>query len=487
MTDRSHLAALVEKLAGAEVVVVGDAMLDRYVQGEVERISPEAPIPVLRVRSETAMLGGAGNVIRNVAALGGGATLIAVIGDDTAGAEVAGLLQELPGAKSGLVVVHERATSIKTRYLGGGQQMLRADRETVGPLDADAAYRIVAAAETAMQTAQVMVLSDYGKGVLAGDMAAKLIAVAAKAGKPAIVDPKGNDYSRYRGATVLTPNRRELGEATGMPVDGDVAVVAAAKHLISVAGVKSVLATRSQDGMTLVVADGTATHLKAEAREVFDVSGAGDTVVAALAAALAIGAGLTDAAELANVAAGIVVGKVGTAAVHADEVVAALHRQDFSSAEAKIATLATAVEKTQQWRRKGLKVGFTNGCFDLLHPGHVSLLAQARNACDRLVVGLNSDASVKGLKGEGRPVQNETARAQVLASLATVDMVVVFDEPTPLDLIVALKPALLVKGKDYAKDAVVGAAQVESWGGRVLLADLAPGHSTTATIARMGK
>lgn len=487
MTDRSHLAALVEKLAGAEVVVVGDAMLDRYVQGEVERISPEAPIPVLRVRSETAMLGGAGNVIRNVAALGGGATLIAAIGDDTAGAEVVGLLQELPGVKSGLVVVHERATSIKTRYLGGGQQMLRADREIVGPLDADAASRIVAAAETAIKTAQVMVLSDYGKGVLAGDMAARLIAVAAKAGKPAIVDPKGNDYSRYRGATILTPNRRELGEATGMPVDGDAAVVAAAEHLISAAGVKSVLATRSQEGMTLVVADGTATHLKAEAREVFDVSGAGDTVVAALAAALAIGASLTDAAELANVAAGIVVGKVGTAAVHADEVVAALHRQDFSSAEAKIATLATAVEKAEQWRRKGLKVGFTNGCFDLLHPGHVSLLAQARNACDRLVVGLNSDASVKGLKGEGRPVQNETARAQVLASLSTVDMVVVFDEPTPLDLIVALKPALLVKGKDYAKDAVVGASQVESWGGRVLLADLAPGHSTSATIARMGK
>ena len=224
MADRSHLAALVEKLAGAEVVVVGDAMLDRYVQGEVERISPEAPIPVLRVRSETAMLGGAGNVIRNVAALGGGATLIAVIGDDAAGAEVAGLLQELPGAKPGLVVVPGRATAIKTRYLGGGQQMLRADRETVGPLDADAASKIVAAAETAMKTAQVMVLSDYGKGVLAGDMAAKLIAVAAKAGKPAIVDPKGNDYARYRGATILTPNRRELGEATGMPVDGDDAV-----------------------------------------------------------------------------------------------------------------------------------------------------------------------------------------------------------------------------------------------------------------------
>lgn len=487
MTDRSHLAALVERLAGAEVLVVGDAMLDRYVQGEVERISPEAPIPVLRVRSETAMLGGAGNVIRNVAALGGGATLIAAIGDDTAGAEIAGLLQELPGAKSGLVVVHERATSIKTRYLGGGQQMLRADRETVGPLDAAAMSKIVAAAEKAMKTAKVMVLSDYGKGVLAGDMAAKLIAVAAKAGKPAIVDPKGNDYSRYRGAAILTPNRRELGEATGMPVDGDDAVVAAAQRLIATAGVQSVLATRSQEGMTLVAADGTATHLKAEAREVFDVSGAGDTVVAALATTLAIGAGLTDAAELANVAAGIVVGKIGTAAVHADEVVAALHRQDFSSAEAKIATLAAAMEKTAQWRRKGLKVGFTNGCFDLLHPGHVSLLAQARKACDRLVVGLNSDASVKGLKGDGRPVQNESARAQVLASLATVDMVVVFDEPTPLDLIVALKPALLVKGKDYAKDAVVGAAQVESWGGRVLLADLAPGHSTSATIARMGK
>ncbi|MGB8275410.1 MAG: D-glycero-beta-D-manno-heptose 1-phosphate adenylyltransferase, partial [Alphaproteobacteria bacterium] len=282
-----------------------------------------------------------------------------------------------------------------------------------------------------------------------------------------------------------TPNRRELAEAVGSALDGDDAIVAAARRVIDTCGIESVLVTRSSDGMTLVPARGNAQHVRAEAREVFDVSGAGDTVVAAVAVALAAGIPIPEATRLANAAAGIVVGKVGTAVVHADELVTALHAQDLLAGGEKIAALAAALDKVAGWRSKGLKIGFTNGCFDLLHPGHVSLLAQAKGACDRLVVGLNNDASVRRLKGDGRPVQSEAARAQVLASLASVDLVVVFADDTPIRLIEAIRPDVLVKGADYRHDQVVGADIVRAYGGRVVLADLVEGHSTTATIARM--
>jgi len=323
--------------------------------------------------------------------------------------------------------------------------------------------------------------------VLSPELIKALIDGATAAKKPVLVDPKGLDYSIYHGATLVTPNRKELHEATRMPVGTDDEIVAAARHLCATCGIANVLVTRSQDGMTLVTAKGMAHHLPAEAREVFDVSGAGDTVVAVMAAAIAGGTAPLEAARLANIAAGIVVGKVGTAVVTGDELVAALHHSDISAGEAKLASHAGAIAQIDRWRRKGLRVGFTNGCFDLLHPGHVSLLSQARAACDRLVVGLNSDASVRRLKGANRPVQTEAARATVLASLASVDLVAIFEEDTPERLIKALHPDVLVKGADYTIDKVVGADLVTGWGGKVVLAELSPGHSTTATIARMAK
>ena len=315
-------------------------------------------------------------------------------------------------------------------------------------------------------------------------MPAELIAAARAAGKPVVVDPKGTDYGRYRGATVLTPNRKELHEATGMSVDGDDAIVAACRHLIATCGIDAVLATRSQDGMTLVTAQGQVHHLPAEAREVFDVSGAGDTVVATLAAALASGGSLLDGARLANVAAGIVVGKVGTAVAYADEVVAALHHDDLLLGETKVLGGDGAADQVEVWRRKGEAVGFTNGCFDLLHPGHISLLTQARAACDRLVVGLNSDASVARLKGPSRPVQSEAARATVLASLSMVDMVVIFGEDTPLDLIRRLRPAVLVMGADYPVETVVGAADVAGWAARWCWPIWSPGKAPQTPSGR---
>lgn len=461
-------------------------MLDRFVYGSVDRVSPEAPIPVLFIERETAMLGGAGNVVRNLVALGAAPAFVSVVGDDIAGREVTRLVGEHGEIDPCIVVETGRQTTIKTRFFASHQQLLRADRESRTALTDTIRDQLLSRADKLLDKAGVMVLSDYGKGVLAAPVTAELIRRAKAKGKKIVVDPKGSDYTIYAGATIVTPNRKELFEATAMPVDSDEAVVAAARMLIDTCGLEAVLVTRSQDGMTLVTVDGQIHHLPAEAREVFDVSGAGDTVVATLAAAIASGASLLEGALLANVAAGIVVGKVGTAVAYAEEVIAALHHDDLTSGEAKIMCSGiSAVGLVERWRRKGYKVGFTNGCFDLLHPGHVSLLTQARAACDKLVVGLNSDASVQRLKGPTRPVQSEASRATVLSSLSTVDLVVIFGEDTPLKLIETLRPDILVKGADYTIDKVVGAEQVQSWGGKVVLADLINGQSTTNTIKRM--
>jgi D-beta-D-heptose 7-phosphate kinase/D-beta-D-heptose 1-phosphate adenosyltransferase len=484
VTSHAELAALVPGMKGARVVCVGDVMLDRFVYGHVDRISPEAPIPVLSIEREVAMLGGAGNVVRNLVGLGAEPEFVSVVGKDIAGREITGLVGELNGVDPHLLV-DKRETTIKTRYVAGSQQLLRADRETVAEIDETTADDIVRIVTAAIADGAVLVLSDYAKGVLTPAATQALIAAARKAGSKVIVDPKGRDFARYKGASLLTPNRRELGEAVQKPTSTNNEVVAACRRVIKLCEVDAVLCTRSAEGMTLVTASGEVHHLPAAAREVFDVSGAGDTVLAAVAASLAAGLTLLQAAELATIASGIVVGKVGTAVAYADDIVRELHHGDIATGERKVASVAQAIDDVAKWRRQGLRIGFTNGCFDLLHPGHVSLMAQAKAACDRLIVGLNSDSSVKRLKGESRPVQGEAARAAVLSSLAPVDLVVIFPEDTPLKLIETLRPDVLVKGADYKLDDVVGGSLVRGWGGRVVLADLAAGHSTTATISKM--
>jgi D-beta-D-heptose 7-phosphate kinase/D-beta-D-heptose 1-phosphate adenosyltransferase len=476
------LGVAVHQLGRGSVLVVGDVMLDRYVYGTVDRISPEAPVPIIRVEREIAVPGGAGNVVRNLTALGAAVAFVSVVGDDQAGSDVTGLVGGQPGVEPWLLVEGGRSTTVKTRYFATGQHLLRADQEDTSLIQPKLAERMLRIARDAMMATRVTVLSDYSKGLLSPATVAELIAAARQTGRKVIVDPKGDDYGRYAGADIITPNRRELAHATGMPVDTEAAIDAAARAIREQHGFGAVLVTRSEDGMTLLDDNG-AQHFPAEAPEVYDVSGAGDTVVATLAAGVAAALELPVAVRLANIAAGIVVGKVGTAVARVTDLLAALSPQ--GGALRKVVSREAAAEQVERWRRIGWRIGFTNGCFDLLHPGHVHLLEQARAACDRLIVGLNSDSSVRRLKGPTRPVQPEAARAAVLASLASVDLVSVFDEDTPVELIQAIQPDLLVKGSDYTEDTVVGAELVKSWGGTVLLADLLPGHSTTATVTRL--
>ena len=484
MYDTEDLSQALEKLRGSRVLVVGDVILDRFVHGRVERISPEAPVPVMRVERDDAMLGGAGNVVRNLAGLGARPAFISVIGDDAAGHVLQKLVGEAIGDRGHLLLDRSRENSIKERHVALHQHLLRVDRGTTSPISDALARSLVGSAEEQLEEVKVMVLSDYGNGLLGPATIRALIEAARSRGCSVVVDPKGRDFGRYRGASLVTPNRRELTEASGLPVGSDDEVVAAARLVATSCGIDSVLATRSEQGMTLYERGG-ARHLEARAREVFDVSGAGDTVVAVLAAGIAGGLSVFDAARLANVAAGIVVGKVGTAVTTPGEIVQTLYTQEFMTAGSKIAGLNEARARVQRWRQAGLKIGFTNGCFDLLHPGHVSLLAQAGARCHRLIVGLNSDDSVRRLKGEGRPVQSEIARATVLASLAGVDCVVIFNEDTPESVIRALRPEILVKGADYKIEEVVGGSFVQSYGGEVMLAEIFPGHSTSGTIAKL--
>ena len=478
----AELAAAVERMARTGVLVVGDVMLDRYVYGRVERVSPEAPVPILAVEREVGLPGGAGNVVRNLTALGASVAFVSVVGDDQDGSDLTGLIGGQPNVEPWLLVQGNRTTTVKTRFVCAGQQLLRSDREDLGNIHPKLADRLVRIAVDALHATTVAVLSDYAKGVLSGDVAQRLVAAARAAGRRVIVDPKGGDYGRYAGADVITPSRRELALVTGLPTGTEEELEAAARQLREAHGFGAVLVTRSKDGMSLVTAEQTY-HFPAEAPDVMDVSGAGDTVTAALAAGLAGGLALPVAARLANVAAGVVVGKVGTAVARGTDLLAALMPR--ASALRKIVGRTEAADQVERWRRLGWRIGFTNGCFDLLHPGHMHLLEQARAQCDRLVVGINSDRSARLLKGPRRPVQPEAARAALLAGLGPVDLVVVFDEDTPEDLLRELRPDLLVKGADYTLDAVVGADLVRGWGGMVTLADLLPGFSTSATVQRM--
>ena len=498
MGSGAVLNAITKEWPKQHVLVVGDVMLDKYIWGDVERISPEAPIPIVSVVRSTEQPGGAANVAMNLAALGAQVTLAGVVGEDGDGWLLRARL-EAAGICTRLTVVPGRPTTAKTRIVGGRQQMLRLDLECSDGLAEEAHQDLMGSVSRLLEGAgegqmpSILVLSDYAKGTLSQAGCAAAIGQASLLGIPVIVDPKGSDYSRYRGATSICPNLAELAVATGSAAGDLEAVLCAGESLIDALNLETLAVTLSERGIVLL--DGkTREPAPALARQVFDVSGAGDTVTAVLALCRATHLSSTASLRLANLAAGIVVGKVGTAPVHRDELVAALHAQvreaasaraALSPAEAgtKLLPLEAMAKRVEAWRAAGERVVFTNGCFDLLHAGHVSLLEEARRHGHRLVVGLNSDASIRSLKGPGRPVLDVVHRARMLAALSAVDGVVIFDELTPLTTVIALRPDVLVKGGDYDRDEIVGAGEVKAWGGKVVIVPLVAGFSTTGLLA----
>jgi D-beta-D-heptose 7-phosphate kinase/D-beta-D-heptose 1-phosphate adenosyltransferase len=479
--------ALIHAMSRQTVLCVGDLMLDEFVYGEVSRISPEAPAPVIAVQRSETNIGGAGNVARNVASLGARCIFAGLVGKDDAGAQLEAELAKQELIESVLVCDPARPTTRKVRFVSEhfSTHMLRADWELAQPAAPEIEQKLIETILPLLPRVDIVLLSDYAKGTLTARVIRNVIDAARKLGKRVIVDPKNLNFAIYRGATLLTPNRNEFAEATRSRADSQHAIAVAAQEAMQLADCDVILVTQSEHGMTLVPRNGESIHVPAHAVKVRDVSGAGDTVVAVLAVALAAGADFEAALRMANAAAAVAVGKKGTASVTAAELRRRILPHAFLAAEEKIVAAGGDLQShVLGWHRQGLRVGFTNGCFDILHPGHVKVLTAARAACDRLIVGLNSDASVRRLKGEGRPVQDERARAEVLAALEAVDLVAIFEEDTPIELITAIKPSVLVKGGDYTREQVVGHEIVEANGGKVLLVEVLPGFSTSSLVAR---
>ena len=454
------------------VLVIGDVMLDRYVQGEVERLSPEAPIPILSEKYTSMTTGGAANVARNLAQLGANVSLIGLIGSDNAGNELSQVIAEVPQILFAPILCIDRPTTVKTRYLASSQQMLRVDSEVTKRLTGDESAKLLKQAKIMMANCDILILSDYAKGCLTPDITSQLVQAAHRQNLKVIIDPKSTDFKDYRGADVLTPNLAELQKATGITDDSLEAIETAARQILETYEIDQMLVTLSARGM-MTISKENASHILARPCEVFDVSGAGDTVIALFAAGLLMGLDKVEAAEIANIGASLVVAKSGTACLAPGEILAQ------SNGDKKALSLDEAKKNISEWRQAGQKIGFTNGCFDLLHAGHIHILKQCAADSDRLIVGLNADSSVKKLKGADRPVQSEDIRAAVLANLPFVDAVVLFEEDTPEQLIKAFVPDILTKGGDYQIETIVGADIVQEAGGIVRSIPLLEGHSTT--------
>ena len=475
------------------ILVVGDVMLDRYIWGDVSRISPEAPVPVIRVKEQTQVIGGAGNVAANLSGLGCTVSLLGIVGNDRAAKRLKDLCHDI-NIKAHFIAEKNRPTTSKTRIMARKQQLFRMDEEDHEVLSEQTKDDLLNIFEDRITDVDAVIISDYGKGVLqTPGLCQALIALCKKHRIPSLVDPKGKDWERYNGATCITPNTIELMAITETSFeDHDERVIETVNHVKRTLKVKCLILTRGPKGMCVADADNPPLFLPTRAREVFDVSGAGDTVIATLAAGVASGLSFVKSAELANTAAGIVVGKVGTQPVHLLELDLAVQEQERLKHHAietydKVNPAISAQTQIQAWKTAGETVVFTNGCFDLLHPGHVDLLHKARAIGDRLVVGLNSDLSVKRLKGDHRPILPEQDRAAILSALSCVDLVVIFSEDTPLALLTILRPDVLVKGADYKPEDVVGKDLLESYGGKIHLVPLLEGYSTTGIERKISK
>jgi D-beta-D-heptose 7-phosphate kinase/D-beta-D-heptose 1-phosphate adenosyltransferase len=482
--EQSRLLSLIESgFAALRILVIGDVMLDRSIWGDVDRISPEAPVPVLRSVRTTAAPGGAANVAMNLVGLGIKAAQAGFWGNDAEMRELSVLLTTAGVDASGMVV-SGHSTISKTRIVSRNQQLLRLDVESAEPHPAAEEQALLERSLQLVRIADAVILSDYDKGALSPQLCQAVIALARERGIPVLVDPKGRDFGKYAGATTICPNLQELGLVIGIDRHNLAELLAAAQQLVSQLGIDYMTVTMSEKGIRILYPD-SVFHSPTRAREVFDVTGAGDTVIATLAASLAAGLDAETAVSLANIAAGIVVAKTGTAPISRNELVAEFTASTQMKGSDKILDLQHLLVRLAEWRANGDRIVFTNGCFDILHVGHITLLEQCREFGDKVVIGVNSDASVKQLKGPTRPVVGENERARILAALGSTDAVIIFDEPTPFELIRHVRPDVLVKGGDYTTATIVGADDVVTWGGRVEIVPTVDGASTTNTIRKM--
>lgn len=477
------LNVVCNKFGGLRILVVGDLMLDQYIWGSVERISPEAPVPVVRIDHKSYAAGGAANVAANLSGLGCSAAVAGAIGEDEEGQQLQGILQRLGIETLGVVHAPRMPTISKIRVLGGQQQMLRLDTESGAGPGSDVKAKLIAAVKASLSSCSALILSDYGKGLLDEFVCQTIIRAARDLSIPVFVDPKGSNYRKYSGCDTISPNRMELAAATSSDFKDLETLLENGQRLRTNLEIKSLIATLGESGIALLDSQGIR-QFPALAREVFDVSGAGDTVVATLAASIGAGLELDDAIRLANLAAGIVVGKVGTVPISRDELLARVASPREIDSVEKIQTVEILLRRVSTWRSKGQRVVFTNGCFDLFHVGHLSFLEQAKRQGDCLVVALNTDRSVRALKGPGRPIISQDARARLLAAMPCVDAVVLFDEETPLNLLRSVRPDVLAKGSNYLEEDVVGVHEMKEWGGRVSLIPVIDNFSTTAILRK---
>jgi D-beta-D-heptose 7-phosphate kinase/D-beta-D-heptose 1-phosphate adenosyltransferase len=468
---------------GKHILVVGDVMLDKYIYGNVDRISPEAPVPVVHALRRSQQPGGAANVAMNVQGLGGKASVVGFVGDDQDGSSLVDLLKA-GGIEAHLICVQTTPTTSKLRILAGSQQVVRLDIETKAPRPPEAYASLLERVLGLLPDVDGVVLSDYAKGALSAEICQAIIGEARKVGVPVMVDPKGRDFARYRGATTISPNLQELAIATGDSGASTEAILDRGRILSNELGIDYLAVTLGPGGIMVFHAENRF-RAPAVAKQVFDVSGAGDTVIATLALSASCGLAIEEAVRLANVAAGIVVGKLGTVPIARHEFIAALTEFSGTHAQEKTLDIGPLLRRAAEWRASGRSIVFTNGCFDILHIGHIALLEHCRQLGGKVVVGINSDASVARLKGPTRPIVGERERASILAALAATDAIILFESPTPIDLILALRPDVLVKGGDYEEKSIVGAVEVCSWGGRVVIIPNVEGFSTTTVVRKM--
>ena len=478
MIDHPKLINIINSIQNKKILVLGDVMLDQYIFGSVDRISPEAPIPIININKTNYTIGGAGNVLKNLNSLNIKTSFISIVGNDVAGKTLKKCIEKLKNVEYALPIDKNRKTTCKTRYISDGQQLFRTDDETIDSLDEDLKDKIFKYFQLFIEQTDIIIFSDYGKGVFIDkDFCQKLIKTASKVNKKIIVDPKGNNFEKYEGVFFITPNSKEAFNATKInPIDNNLSEKCG-KIIINNNWSENVLLTRGANGLSIIQNKRT-DHIKSNTEEVFDVTGAGDTVISLFSAAIAAGNNYINSAYFANIGASVVVKKLGTASLTSEELINSIS----SEKKYKIFNKNNITNTVSNWKNNKLNIGFTNGCFDLIHSGHIDMFKQAKEVCDRLIIGINSDQSIKRLKGEKRPILDLEARQKIIASLDMVDAVIFFEEDTPLKLIELIQPDFLFKGADYKINEIVGAEYIKSIGGKTIRIKLTKNQSTTRLV-----